>query len=168
MRVLALAAAVLVALSTLVAPAQAYPAVSRSELISRAKTWLTANNGRPVPYSQSSYWGSEGYRQDCSGYVSMAAKLGAPGRITIDLADYVHSTGIAMTELRQGDIVVNPEGDDANGRHVVIFDRWVDQYRTGYYAYEQRSVYGTTYRALRYGLVAGDKYRARKLNNVTG
>jgi hypothetical protein len=168
MRVLAMVATVLVALSTLVAPAQAYPAVSRTELINRAKTWLTANNGGPVPYSQTRFWGSEGYRQDCSGYVSMAARLGAPGKITIDLADHVHSTGITMSQLRQGDIVVNPEGDDANGRHVVIFDRWVDPYQTGYYAYEQRSVYGTTYRALRYGLVAGDKYRARRLNNVTG
>ncbi|MFI6102208.1 hypothetical protein ACIA8G_42220 [Lentzea sp. NPDC051213] len=170
MRVLAMATAVLVAVSTtLVAslPAQAAPSVSRAELISRARVWQTANNGGPVPYSQNHYW-TDGYRQDCSGYVSMAAKLPAPGAITIDLNDRLHSSGIDMVDLRQGDIVVNPVGDSANGRHVVIFDRWVSQYKTSYYAYEQRSGAGTSYRVLRYGLVAGDNYRARRLLNVTG
>jgi len=170
MRVLAMAAAVLVAVSTTLVsalPAQAYPAVSRSELISRAKVWLTAGpGGGPVPYSQTLRF--DGYRQDCSGYVSMAARIDKPGKITIDLADRYHSAGIAMTDLRWGDIVVNTTGDTADGRHVVIFDKWADPYKTAYYAYEQRSVRGTDYRVLRYGLVAGDNYRARKLLNVTG
>ncbi|MER7876397.1 hypothetical protein ABTY63_23045 [Streptomyces solisilvae] len=51
--------------------AQAEP-VTPSEVLRRAATWLTANNGSQVPYSQTSVW-SDGYRQDCSGYVSNAA-----------------------------------------------------------------------------------------------
>ncbi|MDX8030475.1 hypothetical protein SK803_09650 [Lentzea sp. BCCO 10_0856] len=165
MRVLATVAATLVALSTLVAPAHAV-SVSRQEVINRAKSWLTANAGGPVPYNQAAYWGAERYRQDCSGYVSMAAKLGAPGQRTVELAQSPFSTGIAMSELRWADIVVDPVGD-GDTRHVVIFDKWADPYKTAYYAYEQRSTYGTTYRVLRYGL-GGDQYVARRLTNVTG
>ncbi|MFJ8962179.1 hypothetical protein ACIRG5_22595 [Lentzea sp. NPDC102401] len=165
MRVLAMAAAVLVALSTLVAPAYA-ASVSRQEMINRAKTWLTASNGGPVPYNQNLYWGAEGYRQDCSGYVSMAARIGAPGQRTVELAKAPFSTGIATNDLRWGDIVVDPVGD-GNTRHVVIFDKWADPYKTAYYAYEQRDIHGTTYRVLRYGL-GGDQYVARRLTNVTG
>jgi hypothetical protein len=165
MRVLAMAAAALVVLSTLVSPAYA-TSVSRQEMINRAKSWLTANGGGPVPYSQELLWGAERYRQDCSGYVSMAAKLGAPGQRTVELAQSPWSTGIATSDLRWGDIVVDPVGD-GNTRHVVIFDKWADPYKTAYYAYEQRSTYGTSYRVLRYGL-DGDQYVARRLTNVTG
>ncbi|MGH3324191.1 MAG: hypothetical protein ACRDOV_07155, partial [Streptomyces sp.] len=44
--------------------------ITRAEMLRRAATWLTADNGAQVPYSQTSVW-SDGYRQDCSGYVSM-------------------------------------------------------------------------------------------------
>ncbi|MET8758359.1 hypothetical protein [Lentzea sp. NPDC004782] len=165
MRVLAMTAAVLAALSTSVAPAQA-ATISRADLIARAKTWLTANNGGPVPYSQSSYWGSEGYRQDCSGYVSMAAKLGAPGQRTVELYD-TYSTAISAKDLQWGDIVVDPNGTGTT-RHVVIFEKWADPYKSGYWAYEQRDVHGTTHRVLTYGLSGTDGYYPRKLKNVTG
>ncbi|MEV6235960.1 hypothetical protein [Lentzea sp. NPDC051838] len=165
MRVPAMVVAVLIALSTLVAPAQA-ATISRADMIARAKTWLTANNGGPVPYSQTSYWGSEGYRQDCSGYVSMAAKIGAPGQRTVELYD-TYSTRIAAADLRWGDIVVDPNGTGTT-RHVVIFDKWADPYKTAYWAYEQRDVYGTSHRVVKYGLSGTDGYFPRKLNNVTG
>ena len=110
MRVLAMTTAVLIALAAVVTPAQA-ATISRADLIARAKMWLTANNGGPVPYSQSSFWGSEGYRQDCSGYVSMAAKLGAPGQRTVELYD-TYSTAISAKDLQWGDIVVDPNGTD--------------------------------------------------------
>ncbi len=45
-------------------------ATTRAEIIKRAKNWVAAK----VPYSMNAYW-SDGYRQDCSGYVSMAWKL---------------------------------------------------------------------------------------------
>lgn len=170
MRVLAMAAAVLVAVSTTLVsslPAHAYPQVSRAELIARAKSWLTAGpGGGPVPCSQTSRF--QEYRQDCSGYVSTAARIDKPGKITVDLADHLHSTSISMAELRWGDIVVNTTGDTADGRHVVIFDKWADPYKTAYHAYEQRSTHGTTYRVLRYGVSTTDDHRPRRLLNVTG
>lgn len=64
--------------------------VSRSQMLERAKTWLTANNGKQVPYDQGKpgqVWPYGGYRQDCSGYVSMAAELPKPGPRTIELFD---------------------------------------------------------------------------------
>ena len=168
MRVLAMAAAILVAVSTtLVSALPAHAAqVTRQELINRAKTWLTANNGGPVPYSQSLYWGSEGYRQDCSGYVSMAARIGAPGQRTVELYDTYSVKLSSMNDLSWGDIVVDPVGTGLT-RHVVIFDKWADPYKSSYWAYEQRDVHGTSHRVVKYGMTAGDGYYPRKLKNVT-
>ncbi|MBD3550595.1 hypothetical protein H4F94_00105, partial [Streptomyces sp. SP18CM02] len=44
---------------------------TRAEILARAQRWVTAK----VPYSMEKYW-SDGYRQDCSGFVSMARTLG--------------------------------------------------------------------------------------------
>lgn len=165
MRVLAMAAAVLVAMSTLVAPAQAaVTPVYRYEIINRAASWLTANNGTRVPHDIYATWG--GYRQDCSGYVSMAARLDQPGPITTQLVSY--SFSISMAELKRGDIVIDAIGDTWRDRHVVIFDRWVDPARRdhGYYAYEHRGDYGTDHRVRGYGLEPYSEYKARRLNNV--
>ena len=165
MRVLAMAAAVLVALSTLVAPAHAAGApIYRYEIINRANSWLTANNGTRVPYSQDREW-TDGYRMDCSGYASMAAKLDRPGpnteaRITTDW-----TFSISMSELKRGDLVIDALGD-GNSRHVVIFDRWTDSTKTRYYAYEQRGDWGTDYRTRGYGLEPYSDYKARRLYNV--
>jgi hypothetical protein len=42
------------------------PIITRAQILARAQTWVDAK----VPYSQSAY--RDGYRTDCSGYVSMA------------------------------------------------------------------------------------------------
>ncbi|MEJ8642221.1 hypothetical protein WKI68_13630 [Streptomyces sp. MS1.HAVA.3] len=77
---------------------QAAPRISRAEVLARAKTWLTANNGRPVPYSQNKHW-KDGYRQDCSGYVSMALGLAKPGPNTVALKNNGFTRRIAMSRL---------------------------------------------------------------------
>ncbi|HEX8866873.1 MAG TPA: hypothetical protein VF821_14540 [Lentzea sp.] len=164
MRVLAMAAAVLVVLSTLVAPAQAVTAVYRYEIINRAASWLTANNGGRVTYDIYGRW--DGYRTDCSGYVSMAAKLDKPGPITQELIGF--SSPIGKDELKRGDIVIDAIGSTWRDRHVVIFDRWVDPARhiSGYLAYEHRGDYGTDHRTRGYGFEPYTEYQARRLNNV--
>ncbi|MGW1225183.1 peptidoglycan-binding protein [Streptomyces sp. NPDC002530] len=114
--------------STTAAPALR-PA-TRAEIIDRAKAWVSAQ----VPYSMSAYW-SDGYRQDCSGYVSMAWNL--PGNEwTGSLAAY--GTRISREELQPGDILLfhNPAGP-AKGSHVTIFGGWTDSAHTHYTAYEQ-------------------------------
>jgi hypothetical protein len=100
----------------------ATPAVTRSEIISRAATWTTAG----VPYSQSDYYG--GYRTDCSGLVSMAWKLSES--LTTRSLDQV-SHRIDKDDLKAGDILLSYDN------HVVIFEKWADAAQTEYYVYEQ-------------------------------
>ncbi|MET9545109.1 peptidoglycan-binding protein [Streptomyces sp. NPDC006627] len=108
----------------------AYRAITRTEIIERAQTWVTAR----VPYSMSEYW-TDGYRQDCSGFVSMAWNLsGNEWTGTLDK----YGTRIAKEELRPGDILLfhNP-ANPTNGSHVTIFGGWTDSTQTFYVAYEQ-------------------------------
>ncbi|MEW2079539.1 hypothetical protein AB0941_39380 [Streptomyces sp. NPDC013433] len=131
---------------------------SRQQTLQRAATWLTANNGRPVPYHQGSHW-RDGYRQDCSGYASMALGLPAPGTNTVGLTNRRLTRPIAMSELQPGDLVIDATGNN-NTRHVVIFEKWNDAAHRSYTAYEQRSGPGTSHRTLTYGLTAGSEYKA--------
>ncbi|MCX0244003.1 peptidoglycan-binding protein [Streptomyces drozdowiczii] len=105
-------------------------ATTRTEIINRAKKWLDAQ----VPYSMSKYW-TDGYRQDCSGYVSMAWNL--PGNEwTGSLAAY--GTRIAREDLQPGDILLfHNLADPGNGSHVTIFGGWTTSAHTHYTAYEQ-------------------------------
>ena len=134
----------------------AVKAYSRDTTIARAKTWLTANNGHQVPYSQSKTWG--GYRTDCSGYVAMALKLAKPGTNTVGLASSTYTTKIKMKNLKKGDLIIDPVGDSTS-RHVVIFVKWTSSAHSSYWAYEQRGGHGTDHRKLSYG-VGSDQYDA--------
>ncbi|WP_372351473.1 peptidoglycan-binding protein [Streptomyces sp. KL116D] len=103
---------------------------TRAAIINRAKTWVAAK----VPYNMDKYW-TDGYRQDCSGFVSMAWDL--PGNEwTGSLATY--GTRITKAQLQPGDILLfhNP-ADPEKGSHVTIFGGWTDYTRTYYIAYEQ-------------------------------
>lgn len=126
----------------------------RQEALKRASTWLTANNGKQVPYSQTSNW-SDGYRQDCSGYVAMALGLKAPGPNTVGLTDPGITKPIALQDLKPGDLLIDANGDN-NTRHVVMFEKWDDPQHTSYTAYEQRGGHGTDHRSLKYGLDGGE------------
>jgi hypothetical protein len=102
-------------------------AISGSTIISNAKFWLNPC----VPYSQSSYHvGADGikYRQDCSGYVSMAWQLGT-SQTTSTLSQY--STKISKSDLQAGDILLNA------GEHTLIFEKWANADKTQYWTYEQ-------------------------------
>ncbi|WP_328910325.1 peptidoglycan-binding protein [Streptomyces sp. NBC_00234] len=103
---------------------------TRADIINRAKVWVSAQ----VPYSMERYW-SDGYRQDCSGFVSMAWNLGG-NEWTGSLAQY--GTRISREELQPGDILLfhNP-ADPAKGSHVTIFGGWTDYTHSHYTAYEQ-------------------------------
>ncbi|MFJ8003469.1 peptidoglycan-binding protein [Streptomyces fagopyri] len=106
------------------------PATTRAAIINRAKKWITAQ----VPYSMSAYW-SDGYRQDCSGFVSMAWNL--PGNEWTGSLD-TFGVRISRDQLQPGDILLfhNP-ADPQNGSHVVLFGGWTDYTHTYYIAYEQ-------------------------------
>ncbi|GIH75224.1 helix-turn-helix domain-containing protein [Planobispora longispora] len=136
--------------------------VTRAQVIARAKSWNPATAQR-VPYSQTKTRG--GYRTDGSGYASMALGLAKPGPITVDLAKNTYTRPIPMTQLLQGDLVIDPVGANT-ARMVVIFDRWADAARTSYWAYQQRAGYGTDHRVVRHGLEPGTQFRAYRPVNV--
>src|SRR6266511_5681051 len=105
------------------------PLVSRGEILARARSWLAV----PVPYSQTTF--RDGYRTDCSGYVSMAWKTNR-NYWTGDLNTI--GTAIAYNDLRPGDMLLyhNP-ANPVNGSHVVLFDRWVSGVGGDFFIYEQ-------------------------------
>ncbi|MBC9719593.1 peptidoglycan-binding protein [Streptomyces sp. TRM66268-LWL] len=104
--------------------------ITRGQIIERAKRWV----GAKVPYSMSGYW-SDGYRRDCSGFVSMAWNLGS-NQWTGSLAQY--GERIKKSDLQPGDMLLfhNP-GNPGAGSHVTIFGGWADAGKTRYVAYEQ-------------------------------
>lgn len=110
------------------------------DAISNAQTWSRV----PVPYSQSSYW-SDGYRQDCSGYVSMA--WGLPSSYVTWTLPQV-SYQISKEELRAGDVLLNVD------EHVLIFSSWANDAHTYYYAYEQTPP-NTIYHSVQYPYWSG-------------
>ncbi|WKE71516.1 peptidoglycan-binding protein [Streptomyces sp. WP-1] len=106
------------------------PRTTRDAIIKRAKSWVTAQ----VPYSMGRYW-TDGYRQDCSGYVSMAWGLNS-NQWTGSLAKY--GVKIKKSQLQPGDMLLfHNTANPQNGSHVVIFGGWTDSAHTHYKVYEQ-------------------------------
>jgi hypothetical protein len=79
----------------------------------------------------------DGYRTDCSGYVSMAWNLSS-SRTTQTLVNVCGREPIGKDDLQPGDVLIKNDPDDPQfGSHAVIFVGWVDASRTAYRAYEQ-------------------------------
>ncbi|WP_228979320.1 hypothetical protein [Streptomyces sp. DH12] len=143
----------------------AAPTLTRAQVPERAKTWLTANSGRPVPYAQDKYW-KDGHRQDCSGCVSMALGLWKPGPNTVSLKKADHTRPIAMSDLAPGDLVIKADSDNPNQRHVVVFDGWADGARTAYKSFEQAGGVGTRWKQHSCGVSGGDGHHAYRPVNI--
>lgn len=101
--------------------------MTRAEILSRAIAWVDEQ----VPYSQTSWWtDTDGtYRQDCSGYVSMAWGLdqnidywtGNLGTVSFP---------IPATDLLPGDILLS-------ATHTVLFAGWANTAHTEFDFYEE-------------------------------
>jgi len=102
------------------APSQAH-AITREKVLSRAKVWVK----KKVPYSQRGYY--RGYRRDCSGFVSMAWKL---GRSYTTRTISSRAKRIPIRSLQPGDAVLKPG-------HVSLFGGWKNKKARTYYALEQ-------------------------------
>ena len=111
--------------------ARATAPITRAQITARAVTWIAEK----VPYSQSRWWSNENgrYRQDCSGFVSMAWALNPRQNYWTGNLNKV-STPIASKNLRPGDILNWPR------HHVVLFAGWANDAKTKFNLYEQ---YGT-------------------------
>ncbi len=118
-------------LGTLLLAPGAASAITRSQVIANAKSWTAiavpyyGHDGAPLTYN--------GYRTDCSGFVSMAWGLSKQygGLSTRDMASPKVAHQITKAELLPGDVLL-----DAN-EHVVIFGGWTDASRSHYTAYEE-------------------------------
>ncbi|MFD4534559.1 peptidoglycan-binding protein [Kitasatospora sp. NPDC058397] len=114
------------------APRAAAQPPTRAQIIQRAQGWVD----QQVPYGMGSYW-SDGYRQDCSGFVSMAWGLGS-SQTTWTLPNFAERIGKA--DLQPGDVLIyNNPASPQSGSHVTIFGGWTDSSLTRYLAYEQTS-----------------------------
>ncbi|MDZ4170461.1 MAG: hypothetical protein U1E26_12550 [Coriobacteriia bacterium] len=116
----AVIAAAVLATALLSGPASAQ-AITRSTILARSKTWIV----KQIPYSQHRYY--RGYRQDCSGFVSMAwgLKRSYTSRNISSVA-----RRIPVSKLKPGDAVWKPG-------HVSIFGGWKNKQKRQYYALEQ-------------------------------
>ena len=84
--------------------------ISRSEVMARSMPWIQ----RGVMYSQSRY--TDGYRQDCSGYMSLVWHLrGSPNSTSLRSSKYTRI--IKKSQLQPGDMLGHPG-------HVALFVRW--------------------------------------------
>ncbi len=133
------------------------PSITRNEIISRAKSWADV----PVPYSQTAY--RDGYRTDCSGYVSMAWKL-YRNYWTGDL----NTVGVAIgyNDLQPGDMLLyHNAANPVNGSHVVLFDRWTGAVGGDFIIYEQ-TVPATKHRAWSQAGYSRSLYKPYRYANV--
>lgn len=114
----------LLAIFTLPSTAEA---ITRCEVLARAQTWVDAR----VPYSQSSWYANHcgSYRQDCSGYVSMAWAL--PASMVTSTLPQVSSRLGSFNDLRPGDAV------NRTCCHVYLFKEWKVP-GVSFWAYEER------------------------------
>ncbi|MER6359489.1 hypothetical protein [Kitasatospora sp. NPDC001527] len=125
------------------------PQISRSETISRAASWV----GLGLIYDTDGTY--QGYRKDCSGYVSMAWNLSKTGG-GLDTTSFV-PTGVASWiskgELKPGDALLNDAALAAG--HVVLFEGWTDASRTSYYGYEFTKSGNVLHRQIPYPYFSG-------------
>ncbi|POX40743.1 hypothetical protein C3486_12155 [Streptomyces sp. Ru73] len=110
-------------------PAGEPRSTTRAQIIARAKSWIAAR----VPYNMNGFW-SDGYREDCSGFVSMAWGLGS-NQWTGSLSRY--AVRITKDDLKPGDILLyHNRANPSAGSHVTIFGGWADGAHKKYVAYE--------------------------------
>lgn len=112
--------------------------ISRSTIVARGRSWVD----RHVPYSQSATF--EGYRTDCSGFLSMSWALArdgvpySPSTAELDAPGLVRP--ITKEELQPGDMILRPKDQPGSSYgHALLFVGWADPDHTQYIAYHQSS-----------------------------
>jgi hypothetical protein len=101
--------------------------ITRAQIIARAELWVQAQ----VPYSQTEWYTNQNgtYRQDCSGYVSMAWDLDQYTDFWTGNLNLVSYT-IPASALLPGDNLLSQE-------HTILFAGWADSAHTLFNYYEE-------------------------------
>lgn len=88
--------------------------ITRDQIMQRAQVWVDEK----VPYSQTAT--TNGYRQDCSGYVSYAwaSSTSGGGHWTGNMQEICSK--ISKADMKKGDAILKPES------HVLLFGGWID------------------------------------------
>ncbi|MFJ6211882.1 hypothetical protein ACIQGZ_00845 [Streptomyces sp. NPDC092296] len=115
----------------------------RRDILDRA---LERINHR-IGYSQSAT--TNGYRDDCSGFVSAAWGLNPPGLNTYGLMGSAYAHPISKDDLQPGDALIA-------GDHTVLFGGWADAAHTKYIALEDNGSQGTVSHVIPYPYYSGD------------
>ena len=115
---------------------------ARQWIVWRAQTWVTDH----VAYNQSST--HDGYRQDCSGYVSFAWQIKKPGTSPSGISAYAHT--ISFDSLQPGDALNNASA------HTMLFVKWVDKSKGTFIADDEENP------------SSGTRQRTLTLNKSTG
>ncbi len=160
------------------APASAL-GISRETVLARGKVWVDRNtpysqsryatlDGTVLPYktdAQKSYARVNGYRTDCSGYVSMCLGLKNSRDATLSLTTRdLHPavlSPITKEALAPGDVML------LKGSHVVLFVGWADDEQKTFTAYEERGTdYGTVRTTRTYSQMTGWGYKPYRYNRI--
>ena len=101
--------------------------ITRAQIIARAQLWVQ----QQVPYSQTEWWANADgtYRQDCSGYVSMAWDLNQYTDFWTGNLNLVSHT-IPAADLLPGDNLLSDE-------HTILFASWANPQHTEFDYYEE-------------------------------
>ena len=128
--------------------------VPRNTMIKRAKDWVTKH----IPYSQQKT--HDGYRTDCSGFISMCWGLGKPGLTTFSMHTVAHN--ITKKDLQPGDAM------NCDSKHIVLFAGWSNSSKTHYIAMEEaNTAEGTVKKVIPYPYFKNDKcFHPIRYNNV--
>jgi hypothetical protein len=113
-------------------------AISRAEVISRAKYWYEHRGSIPYTTTGATHRDPDSanhdYRRDCSGFVSMALHL-KTSLSTVTLPDV--GTKISRSAMRPGDFTgVLGNGTEGAAGHVRLFEKWANQRAGTYWAYD--------------------------------
>ncbi|MGW7017935.1 hypothetical protein ACWGGS_00880 [Streptomyces decoyicus] len=122
----------------------------RKDIIDRALERVEHRIG----YSQSAT--TNGYRDDCSGFVSAAWGLQPPGLNTYGLMGNDTAHVITKDDLQPGDALIA-------GDHTVLFGGWADKEHTKYIALEDNGSQGTVSHVIPYPYYSGDAAHERSI-----
>ena len=96
--------------------------INRDTIVKRGQDWVDKH----VPYNQGGT--HDGYRTDCSGFISMCWELSKPGLTTQTM--HTVASNISKDQLLHGDAL------NCDSEHIILFAGWSDSSKTHFIGME--------------------------------